>query len=255
MIPIKTESEIAVMAEGGAILALILNACAAMAAPGVTLLDIDAMARALCKKYGVEPAFLGYRPDGASHPYPAAVCASLNDVVVHGVPYHRELRSGDVLKIDMGVIHRGLYTDSATTVTIGPVAPVTRRLIASTRAALDAGIAAVKIGGHAGDIGYAVERQARKDNFFVLRGLTGHGVGYELHEDPVIFNYGKRHTGPVLKEGMVIAIEPMLAVSSPDIVQNDDESYSSADGSMTAHFEHTIALTSRGVRVLTRAAR
>jgi methionyl aminopeptidase len=145
-----------------------------------------------------------------------------------------------------------LYTDSATTVAIGSVAPTTRRLIAATRAALEAGIAAAKVGGHVGDIGYAVERRARKDHFFVLRGLTGHGVGYELHEDPVVFNYGKRHTGPVLKEGMVIAIEPMLSVSSSDIIQNNDESYSSADGSMTAHFEHTLALTTRATRVLTR---
>ncbi len=252
MISIKTDAEIAVMSEGGAILARILDACAALVKPGVTLLELDAHARALCKQYGATPAFLGYRPDGASHPYPAAVCASLNDVVVHGVPYNRALRSGDVLKIDMGVIYRGLYTDSATTVAIGSVAPVARRLMASTRAALEAGIAAAKIGGHIGDIGYAIERQARKDKFFVLRGLTGHGVGYELHEDPVVFNYGKRHAGTVLKKGMVLAIEPMFSVSSPDIVQNDDESYSSADGSMTAHFEHTIALTDRGVEVLTR---
>ncbi len=255
MIPIKTDSEIAAMAEGGSILARILDSCAALAKPGVTLLEIDAHARALCKQYDALPAFLGYRPDGASHPYPAAICASLNEVVVHGVPYNRALRSGDILKIDMGVIYRGLYTDSATTVAIGSVAPLTRRLIASTRAALEAGIAAAKIGGHVGDIGYAIERQAHKDKFFVLRGLTGHGVGYELHEDPVVFNYGKRHTGVVLKKGMAIAIEPMFSVSSPDIVQNDDESYSSADGSMTAHFEHTIAFTDRGVQVLTRLGR
>ncbi|MFA6495336.1 MAG: type I methionyl aminopeptidase [Candidatus Paceibacterota bacterium] len=254
MISLKTDTEISVLAQGGVILAHILDACATMAKPGVTLLDIDARARDLCRQHDATPAFLGYRPDGANHPYPAAICASLNDVVVHGVPNGRALRSGDVLKIDMGVIYRGLYTDSATTVTIGPVAPSTRRLIASTRAALEAGIAATKIGGHIGDIGYAIERQAHKDGFFVLRGLTGHGVGHELHEDPVVFNYGKRHAGGLLKKGMVLALEPMFAVSSSDIVQNHDESYSSADGSMTAHFEHTIALTDRGIQVLTRSS-
>lgn len=252
MISIKTDDEIAAIAQGGAILAAIIRSCADRAKPGVSLLALEKIARKMCDDYGVRPAFLGYRPDGAEKPYPAALCLSVNDVVVHGVPTDRVLRRGDVLKIDMGVIYRGLYTDAATTVCLGPIAPSTRRLVASTRAALEAGIAAAQIGAMVGDIGYAIDRRARKDGFFVLRGLTGHGVGYELHEDPVIFNYGKRHTGPKLKRGMVIAIEPMLSISSPDIIQNSDESYSSADRSMAAHFEHTIAIMENGPVVMTR---
>ena len=250
---IKSEAEIRVLARGGEILARILHTLASHASIGKNILDLEQEARLLCKKYNVESAFLGYQPEGASHPYPAAACFSVNDVVVHGTPTDRALRSGDILKIDMGVLCEGLYTDAALTVAIGSISPVAKKLIQSTKEALSAGIKAVKVGGHIGDIGYAVERQAKKDGFFVLRGLTGHGVGHELHEDPVIFNYGKRHSGMPIKEGMVLAIEPMFSVSSLDVVQNNDESYSSADKSLTAHFEHTIAVTSKGVVVLTMA--
>lgn len=152
----------------------------------------------------------------------------------------------------MGVVYEGMYTDAAVTVGIGKISPLAKRLMNSTKKSLDEALKAVKKGRHLGDIGYAIERRAKKDGFEVIRGLTGHGVGYEVHEDPVILNYGKKGTGAELKEGMVLAIEPMLSVSSPDIIQNRDESYSSADGSLTAQFEHTIAITKKEVVILTK---
>ena len=248
---LKTESEIAILEESGAILAHMLHALEQRTQQGVNLLDLDAFAQSFIKEHHAQPAFLGYQPEGARHPYPAALCTSLNETVVHGIPKDYTLKNGDVLKIDAGVIYEGMYTDAAITVTVGPTSPTTRKLIAATKQALADGIAMAKQGNTIGDIGWAIEQRTKKSSFHVLRGLTGHGVGYELHEDPVIFNFGKRSTGATLVPGMVIAIEPMLSVSSDDIIQNRDESYAAADGSMTAHFEHTIAITKRGTKVLT----
>ena len=250
---LKTESEISILEESGAILALMLKKLEQRAQEGVNLLDLDAFARAYAKEFKAQPAFLGYQPEGARHPYPAALCTSINETVVHGIPIDYNLKRGDILKIDSGVIYEGMYTDAAITVAIGPISPTSRKLIAATKQALADGIAMAQQGNTIGDIGWAIEQRAKKSSFHVLRGLTGHGVGYELHEDPVIFNFGKRKTGMTLVPGMVIAIEPMLSVSSDDIVQNRDESYASADGSMTAHFEHTIAITKRGTKILTQA--
>ncbi len=251
MIFIKKKEEIEYLEKSGKVLASILKDLSKEAKEGKSLHALDERARALCKEYGVRPAFLGYQPEGADHPYPAAVCLSLNEVVVHGTPSQRVLRNGDVLKIDMGVSYEGFITDAACTVAIGRVSPAARKLMAATKKALEKGIAAAKKGKHIGDIGYAVERVARGERMHVLKGLTGHGVGYELHEDPVILNYGTKGTGPEIKEGMVLAIEPMFSAGTEDIVQNRDESYSSADGSLTAHFEHTIAIRNGKTIVLT----
>lgn len=251
MILLKTNKEIEILKQSGKILSSILNALAHKSGIGVSLLELENIARKMAKDAGARPSFLGYQPDGADHPYPAAICVSLNEVVVHGIPHSRILRSGDILKIDMGVRYQGMCTDSAITVGIGKISPVAKRLMASTRKALEEAIEVVKPGKHVGDIGYAIERRAKKDGFCVLKGLTGHGVGYEVHEDPVVFNYGKRGTGPELKPGMVLAIEPMFSVSSEQIVQNRDESYSSADGNLTAQFEHTVAITDKGSVVVT----
>ena len=252
MIHLKSESEIEILEQSGKILSDILKILEKKADVGVNLLELEQMARKLSKDAGARPSFLGYQPEGAERPYPAALCLSVNDVVVHGIPRDYILRSGDILKIDTGIVYEGLMTDSAVTVGIGKTSPEARRLMASTKKALEAALAVVKAGRHIGDIGYVVEKQAKKDGFRVIRGLTGHGVGYEVHEDPVILNYGKKGTGPEIREGMVIAIEPMFSVSSPDIIQNRDESYSSADGSLTAQFEHTVAITKSGPVVLTR---
>lgn len=248
---LKTESEIEILRISGKILARLLKTLAQHAQEGVNLLELDKEARAIAKKEGAIPIFLGYQPDGADHPFPAAICTSLNDEVVHGTPRDYVLKKGDILKIDAGVSYEGLCTDAAVTVAIGATRPIARKLMASTRRALEEAIAVAYPGNRLGDIGYAIEKRAKKDGFYVLRELTGHGVGYELHEDPVIFNYGKRGTGEILKPGMVLAIEPMLSISSDRIVQNDDESYSSADGSTTAHFEHTIVITQEGNEILT----
>lgn len=252
MIHLKSESEIEILEQSGKILSDILKILEKKADVGVNLLELEQMARKLSKDAGARPSFLGYQPEGAERPYPAALCLSVNNVVVHGIPRDYILRSGDILKIDMGIVYEGLMTDSAVTVGIGKTSPEARRLMASTKKALEAALAVVKAGRHIGDIGYVVEKQAKKDGFRVIRGLTGHGVGYEVHEDPVILNYGKKGTGPEIKEGMVIAIEPMFSISCEQIIQNKDESYSSADGSLTAQFEHTVAVTKKGVIILTK---
>jgi len=251
MIYIKSEDEIKALRESGKILRFILGELKEIASEGVSLIDLENKTRELLKKNNAQAAFFGYQPEGADHPYPAAICASVNDVVVHGVPSDYILKSGDILKIDMGVVYKGLISDSAITVIIGRSSSKVKKLVGSTKKALEEAIKVCKIGKTIGDIGYVIEKQAKKDGFKVLKGLTGHGVGYEVHEDPVVFNYGHKSTGLKLKEGMVIAIEPMFSMGSEGIIQNKDESYSSADRSLTAHFEHTIAITKNGPIVLT----
>ncbi|MFA6136149.1 MAG: type I methionyl aminopeptidase [Candidatus Paceibacterota bacterium] len=248
---LKKENEIEVLKEGGAVLFYILKTLSKKAGIGVNLLDLEKMSINLFKEQGMTPAFLGYQPEGAQHPYPASMCLSVNEVVVHGIPKKYILKNGDVLKIDMGVIHKGLYTDSALTLGIGKISNQAQKLILSTKIALNKAIEIAKPGKTLGDIGWTIENEAKKGGFKVIKGLTGHGVGYELHEDPIILNYGKKKEGGKLVPGMVLAIEPMFSLSSENIIQNDDESYSSSDGSLTAHFEHTIAITQKGNIVLT----
>lgn len=249
---LKTSREIELIGASGKILSAILNDLKKMAKSGVNLMDLEERSRELAKQYGAKPAFLGYKPEGADRPYPASLCLSLNDVVVHGVPRNHILKDGDLLKIDMGVIHNGFISDSAITVAIGKINPKAKKLMTSVQKALEAAIKIAKPGRTVGDIGWVIERQAKKDGFFVLKGLTGHGVGYEVHEDPVILNYGKKGFGEKLVPGMVLAIEPMFSLSSENIIQNKDESYSSADKSLTAHFEHTIAIIEKGNIILTK---
>jgi methionyl aminopeptidase len=251
MITLKTEEEIEILKRSGEILSKILKSLKERAIVGTNILELEEIARKMAKEANAVPSFLGYQPEGASRPYPAAICASVNEVVVHGVPKDYVLRSGDVLKIDMGIVYEGMYTDSAITVGIGKISPQAKKLIDSTKKALKEAISVVKKGNRIGDIGYVIERRAAKDGFKVLKALTGHGVGYQVHEDPVVFNYGEKGTGPKIEEGMVLAIEPMFSISCEDVIQNSDESYSSADGSLTSQFEHTVAVTRKGVIVLT----
>ncbi len=251
MIFLKSKEEIEILKESGKILSSILKALKSKALIGVNLLELEDLAKKMSKEFDAKPSFFGYQPDGAEKPYPAALCLSLNEVVVHGVPKNYRLKSGDVLKIDMGVIYEGMYTDSAVTVGIGELSSVAKKLMNSTKKALDDAIKIIKIGRHIGDIGYVVEKRAKKDGFKVIKNLTGHGVGYAVHEEPTILNFGRKNTGPEIRDGMVIAVEPMFSVSSEQIVQNRDESYSSADGSLTAQFEHTIAVTKNKIIVLT----
>ncbi len=251
MISIKTPQEIIQLKESGKILSSLLKKLAAQAKEGTNLADLDSFAYTYIKENGGQPAFLNYKPEGADHPYPASICTSLNHTIVHGTPHNYKLRSGDVLKIDAGVVYNGMYTDAAITVAIGSVSPKIKRLMQSTRKALDEALSIIKPGKTLGDIGWVIQQRASRDNVKVIKALTGHGVGYELHEDPVIFNYGNKGAGLVLREGMVLAIEPMFSLSSEHIIQQRDESYATADGSTSAHYEHTVVVTKRGHLVVT----
>ncbi len=248
---IKKPEEISLMRAAGKILARTLRELAAQAAEGVTLRDLDDLARGLIKKEGGEPAFLNYQPHGATKPYPATICASLNEVVVHGVPTRRRLTNGDLLKIDLGVRYGGYCADAAMSVGIGETDPGVQKLIRITREALDKGIAAVKPGAHLGDIGFAISHAVAPHGFSLVKGLTGHGIGRNLHEDPEIENEGEIGKGMRLAAGMTLAIEPMVSAGSSRIVQLRDESYATDDGSLSVHFEHTVVVTPNGAEILT----
>ena len=251
MVTFKTPEEIAVMAEGGAILARVLKRLEAETKPGAITIDLDTMARKLIVDAGAKPAFLHYRPAGARKAYPYTLCVSVNDVVVHGQPSTYKIREGDVVSLDLGLKYHGLYLDAAITVAVGDVDKQGKKLIEVTRDALAAGVKAAKPGNTLGDIGYAIQKTIEKNKFSVVDGLTGHGIGQALHEDPTVFNFGRKGHGEKLQAGMVLAIEPMVAIGSGAIRQLLDESYGTADGERAAHFEHTVAITEKGPRVLT----
>src|SRR3989344_2922884 len=251
MINLKSKKEIETMAAGGKILAGVLEEGRRAAKEGMSLLELDALASQLIKKSGAEPAFLGYRPEGADKPYPATICASVNEVVVHGVPTKYVLKKGDVLKIDVGLGYGGLFVDTATTVMIEPVTEMARRLVKATEESLGIAMREAKPGRHLEDIGFAVNKFVSRNRFKVVRSLTGHGIGKEFHEEPVIYNFGVKGRGPVLAPGMVMAIEPIISAGSDKIIQLKDESYATADGSISAHFEHTVAITEKGPVILT----
>lgn len=252
MITLKSPEEIGVMAEGGKILGMVLREIKAAAHAGVATKELDALAYKLIIGAGAKPAFLHYRPTGAARGYPATLCASVNDGIVHGLPSKRVLQEGDVLKLDLGLRYKGFYSDAAVTVGIGKVNTETKNLIRATEAALAAGINEARAGKTIGDIGFAIETVAKKNGFSVVEGLTGHGIGQALHEDPYVFNFGRRGDGETLKNGMVIAIEPMFAAGSGAIKELSDGSYVTMDGSLAAHFEHTVAIAEKGPRILTK---
>lgn len=248
---LKSKEEIAKIRQAGKILAQVAKAVLAQAKEGVKLKKLDDLARELIVKAGGKPAFLGYQPYGAEKPYPASICTSINDVVVHGTPTNYVLKSGDLLKLDFGVIYDGWYADAAWSVGIGTVSEEQQKLMKVAEQALFDGIKQAKAGNHLGDIGWAISKTVHKYGFNVVDGLTGHGIGKELHEDPSVFNEGKKGSGITLQPGMVFAIEPMISAGSPRIVQLKDESYAIEDGSMSAHFEHTIAITEKDPEILT----
>ncbi len=251
MIRLKKEKDLEGLRTSGGILARILVALKESSIAGANLLELENLAREMLKDAGATAAFLNYKPEGASVPYPAALCTSLNDQIVHGMPRNRELKDGDVLKIDFGVVYKGYVTDAALTVAIGKPSEAVKKLVAITEGALKEGIAATRPGGSLGDIGHAIESYVEKSGLSVVEGLTGHGTGFKLHEDPTVYNYGKRSEGMKLQPGLVLAIEPMVSAGSPQIKQAKDDSYFTADGSLSAHFEKTIAVTKNGVEVLT----
>lgn len=241
------------MREGGKILGAILRAAAKRAVPGATGKEIDTFIESEIRRAGARPAFKGYRPEGAGASYPASTCISVNDVVVHGLPSDTPFQEGDVVKIDAGLIHEKLYLDSAVTVGVGRVSGVARRLIKATHGALEAGIAKARVGNTIGDIGFAINSYIAKRGFVIVRNLTGHGVGYDLHEEPTVYNFGRPGHGMLLREGMVIAIEPMASISSHSAVSLADDSFATHDGSISAQWEHSVAITAKGPMILTEA--
>lgn len=248
---IKTKEEIEKIRAAGKILAKVAKVILATAKEGVTLLSLDKLAEKLIKESGAKPAFLGYRPYGAKAPYPCSICASVNEVVVHGVPNDYALRSGDVLKLDFGVNLDGWNADAAWTKSIGNTNERFQKMIKTTETALFDGIKQAKAGKTLGDIGWAISERVKKGGFAVVEGLTGHGIGRDIHEDPSVYNVGQKGKGMTLKPGMVLAIEPMVSAGSPRIIQKKDDSFAIEDGSSSAHFEHTVAITDSEPEILT----
>ncbi len=248
---IKTPAQIENIRASGRILGAVLRKLREVAREGVSLLELDAFAKREIIEMGGKPAFLGYRPYGAKTAYPATLCTSVNDVIVHGKPTKYVLKSGDIVKLDLGVNFNGGITDAAVTVAIGKASKEALDLIKVTENALKEAIKVMTPKNTLGDIGYAIERTVSAKNFHIVDGLTGHGVGTEIHEDPTVYNFGKPGSGMRLKEGMVLAIEPMTSLTTSKIVQLRDDSYATADGSYSAHFEHTVLITNKGAEVLT----
>jgi len=225
-----------------------------MVAPGVTTGELNKHAEKLIRDGGDVPAFLNYRPEGARTPYPATLCVSVNDEIVHGIPGDRALEEGDIVGIDLGLIHNKLFVDSARTIAVGEISNDIRALMSATEQALYAGIDAAK--GGARDIGAAIEEVAQKGGFGVPEELTGHGVGHHVHEDPYVPNWGNKGTGGLLKPGLVIALEPMFNIGGEKILlDTDGHTFKTRDGSVSAHFEHTIVITDGAPEVLTQSSR
>ena len=245
-IVIKTPEQIEEMAVAGEIQARCLRMLRSKCRPGVSTAELDATAQRFIASQGAEPSFLGYRG------FPGSICASPNSMVVHGIPGPAKLRRGDVVSIDVGVTKDGWVADAAITVGIGEVSAEARRLLATTEAALHAGVEQMRPGNHLGDVSHAIQRRVEIEGFAIIRSLVGHGVGREMHEDPQVPNFGDPGRGPELEPGMVLAIEPMVNAGGPAIRMGDDGwAVYSADGSLAAHFEFTVAVTEDGPRILT----
>jgi methionyl aminopeptidase len=223
---------------------------------GATTLSLDDRAMELTEEYGVEPILLGYHPSFADYPYPAAVCISVNNCVQHGIPSEDlVLQEGDVVNIDMSIAYKGMIVDSGITVGVGEIDDESRRLLACTQEALALGIKAIKVGGHIGDISETIQKFVESRGFSVVEVLCGHGVGYAVHEEPTIPNFGKAGTGPKIEVGHVYAIEPIVNVGKADVYFDDEgDGYSvyTKDDSWSAHFEHTVAITENGPVILTK---
>jgi len=246
MIIKKTPDQIDRMAASGRILARCLNMLAAKARPGATTKDLDRAAEKFIRSQGAEPAFKGYRG------FPGSICASPNSMVVHGIPGDYELKRGDILSIDVGVIKDGWVADAAMTLPIGSIEPEARRLLDVTEAALHAGTEQMRPGNHVGDVSSAIQRSVEIEGLSIIRTLVGHGIGREMHEDPQVPNFGDPGRGPELQEGTVLAIEPMVNAGGPLIRMGEDGwAVYSEDGSLAAHFEFTVAVTAEGPRILT----
>lgn len=252
---IRTQEEREGILESGRRLGVILETVAGKVAPGVSTKELDELAEKMIREGGDVPAFLDYTPDRASRPYPATLCISINDEVVHGIPNEapRILKEGDIVSLDLGLIHKGFVSDSAVTVPVGAIPAVTQKLLEVTQASLENAISAAVVGNRIGDISHATEQTFKGTNFSVVRVLGGHGVGGAVHEEPWISNVGTAGTGPEIEEGMVLALEPIANEGKAGVLLSPDGyTYRTKDGSRSAHFEHTILVEKGGTIVTTR---
>jgi methionyl aminopeptidase len=244
----KSSNEVETMHQAGLIVWEVLNELRMTVAPGVSTLDLDRIAEKRSAERGARPAFKGYRG------YPAALCASINEEVVHGIPSaSRKLREGDIISLDFGVEVEGYFADAAVTVPVGKVAPELETLLRVTRESLDKAIERARVGNRLSDIGAAVQQWVERHGFSVVREFVGHGIGTHMHEEPNVLNYGEPGHGPRLQEGMVLALEPMVNLGGASVrVLSDEWTAVTVDGKPSAHFEHTVAITAAGPRILTR---
>ena len=247
MIILKSRHEIEKMKISNRIVVEVLEEIKKKIRVGVTTIELDRLAESVILKKGGTPAFKGYRG------YPNSLCISINEQVVHGIPSNRRLKDGDLVSIDLGVYHDGYYGDAAITVGAGEITSEAKRLLDATQKALYVGIEKARAGNHLSDISNAVQMYVEREGFSVVRAFVGHGIGTSLHEEPQVPNFGEAGKGPLLKNGMVLAIEPMVNAGVSDVeVLEDDWTVVTADGSLSAHFEHTVAVTDNGVEILTK---
>ncbi|MDD2657371.1 MAG: type I methionyl aminopeptidase [Candidatus Pacebacteria bacterium] len=251
---IKNDIERANLIEGGKRLAAVLVALREKVAPGVTTEELDDLAEQLIRDGGDEPCFLGYTPEGAQRPYPATLCVSINDEIVHGIPNEsvKTLKEGDIVGLDLGLSHNGVIVDAAITVPVGKVSEEVKKLLYATKNALAAGIAAAEAGKHVGDISSAIQKEIEGAGYTVVKELGGHGVGDLVHEEPFIPNFGRPGQGELLEENMVLALEPISSAGKASVIlAPDGYTFRTKDGSLSAHFEHTILIEKGGARIIT----
>ncbi|KPK99106.1 MAG: methionine aminopeptidase [Omnitrophica WOR_2 bacterium SM23_72] len=246
MIPIKSENDLKMLKDSGRILAMALEKVQELIQPGLTTAEIDRLAEELVVREGAQCAFKGYKG------FPASVCTSINEEIVHGIPGNRRLKEGDIISLDLGVNFKGYFSDAAVTLPVGRVSPYLRKLIEVTRGALFKGIKQARIDNNLSDISHTIQLHVEKNGYSVVRQFVGHGIGFQLHEEPEIPNFGRPHQGPRLKKGMVFAIEPMVNMGTweSEVLENGWTAVSK-DKSPSAHFEHTVAITERGPQILT----
>ena len=246
MISIKSEYELSLLKEAGHIVYLTHQYLKPYIKPGITTKELDKLAEDFIRSKGATPSFLNYNG------FPGSICTSINNEVVHGIPSKRKLRNGDIISIDIGACYKGYHGDSAWSYRVGTISKEKEYLLKHTEESLYVGLNEIKPGARIGDIGAAIEEYAKKQHLGVVKELVGHGVGSHLHEDPEVPNYGKRNTGPILKEGMVIAVEPMLNLGTAEVfILDDDWTIITGDDKPSAHFEHTVAVTKDGYKILT----
>jgi len=246
MILLKTEEEISLMKEGGSILSSVLQQVKKHVREGVTLKELDSLAEDLIIKSNGKPSFKGHDS------FPSTLCASVNEVIVHGLPIDHPLKNGDIVSLDLGILYKGFHTDMATTVAVGRIDRKTKKMIEATKKSLFIGIKEAKEGNHFGDISSAIGNYIEKKGFFVIRDLCGHGIGKSLHEDPQILNYGEKGKGPAITQGMVFCLEPMVSMGDYNIVKaKDGFGYETKDKSLSSHFEATVAVLKSKTLILT----